>query len=104
MNLTLITVASSAALPTALFTHPNSSGYGQVSQKDHRLSISQDMILMELHHLSLRSALDPTTPNALGFPTLETPTVIIDMPSGERINDFDVYLGTYAILATSARL
>jgi hypothetical protein len=33
---------------------------------------------------------------------LETPTVIIDMPLGERINDFDVYLGTYAVLATSA--
>jgi len=40
--------------------------------------------------------------NALGFPTLLTPTVIIDMPAGERINDFDVYLGTYAVLATSA--
>jgi hypothetical protein len=26
------------------------------------------------------------------------------MPSGERINDFDVYLGTYAILATSLGL
>jgi hypothetical protein len=24
------------------------------------------------------------------------------MPSGERINDFDVYLGVYAVLATSA--
>jgi hypothetical protein len=29
------------------------------------------------------------------------PTVIIDMPEGERINDFDVYLGAYAVLATS---
>jgi hypothetical protein len=29
------------------------------------------------------------------------PTVIIDMPDGERINDFDVYLGVYAVLETS---
>jgi hypothetical protein len=45
--------------------------------------------------------LDAAVPNSLGFPTLSVPTVIIDMPEGERINDFDVYLGVYAVLATS---
>jgi hypothetical protein len=43
----------------------------------------------------------PANKTTLGFPGLLTPTVIIDMPVGERINDFEVYLGTYAVLATS---
>jgi hypothetical protein len=92
---------SSAALPTALYTHPNSSWvWSSISEGPQAIYISgydPNGTSSSVYKISL----DPTTPNALGFPTLETPTVIIDMPSGERINDFDVYLGTYAILATS---
>jgi hypothetical protein len=93
---------SSAALPTPLYTHPNSSWvWSSISEGPQAIYISgydPNGTSSSVYKVGL----DATTPNALGFPTLETPTVIIDMPSGERINDFDVYLGTYAILATSA--
>jgi len=92
---------SSAALPTALYTHPNSSWvWSSISEGPQAIYISG----YDPNGTSssvFKIVLDPTTPNSLGFPTLETPTVIIDMPNGERINDFDVYLGTYAVLATS---
>jgi hypothetical protein len=92
---------SSGALPAALYTHPNSSWvWSSISEGPQAIYISG----YDPNGTSssvFKIALDPTTSNALGFPTLETPTVIIDMPQGERINDFDVYLGTYAVLATS---
>jgi hypothetical protein len=94
--------SASTALPTALFTHPNSSWvWSSISEGPQAIYISgydPNGTSSSVFKISL----DPTTANALGFPTLETPTVIIDMPNGERINDFDVYLGTYAVLATSA--
>lgn len=90
------------SLPTALFTHPNASWvWSSISEGPQAIYISgydPNGTSSSVFKISL----DAATPNALGFPTLETPTVIIDMPSGERINDFDVYLGTYAVLATSA--
>ena len=92
---------ASTALPTALYTHPNSSWvWSSISEGPQAIYISG----YDPNGTSssvFKVGLDATTPNSLGFPTLETPTVIIDLPSGERINDFDVYLGTYAILATS---
>jgi hypothetical protein len=93
----------SAALPaTPLYTHPNSSWvWSSIAEGPQAIYISG----YDPNGTSssvFKVGIDATTPNSLGFPTLETPTVIIDMPTGERINDFDVYLGTYAILATSA--
>jgi hypothetical protein len=92
---------ASGALPAALFTHPNSSWvWSSISEGPQAIYISG----YDPNGTSssvFKIILDPTTSNSLGFPTLETPTVIIDMPVGERINDFDVYLGTYAVLATS---
>lgn len=92
---------ASGALPTALFTHPNTSWvWSSISEGPQAIYISG----YDPNGTSssvFKIGLDPATPNSLGFPTLETPTVIIDMPEGERINDFDVYLGTYAILATN---
>ena len=94
--------SASTALPTALYTHPNSSWvWSSISEGPQAIYISG----YDPNGTSssvFKIILDPTTANSLGFPTLETPTVIIDLPSGERINDFDVYLGTYAVLATSA--
>ena len=94
--------SASTTLPTALYTHPNSSWvWSSISEGPQAIYISG----YDPNGTSssvFKIILDPTTPNSLGFPTLETPTVIIDLPTGERINDFDVYLGTYAILATSA--
>jgi hypothetical protein len=92
---------ASGALPTALFTHPNTSWvWSSIAEGPQAIYISG----YDPNGTSssvFKIALDATTSNTLGFPTLETPTVIIDLPSGERINDFDVYLGLYAVLATS---
>jgi hypothetical protein len=92
---------SSGALPGALFTHPNSSWvWSSISEGPSAIYISG----YDPNGTSssvFKIVLDVTTPNSLGFPSLETPTVIIDLPEGERINDFDVYLGTYAVLATN---
>lgn len=92
---------ASGALPAALYTHPNSSWvWSSISEGPQAIYLSgydPNGTSSSVYKIIL----DPTTPNSLGFPTLETPTVIIDMPEGEKILDFDVYLGTYAILATS---
>jgi hypothetical protein len=94
--------SASTALPTALFTHPNSSWvWSSISEGPQAIYISG----YDPNGTSssvFKIALDDAQSTTLGFPKLLTPTVIIDLPSGERINDFDVYLGTYAILATSA--
>ena len=92
---------ASTALPTALYTHPNSSWvWSSISEGPQAIYISG----YDPNGTSssvFKITLDAAVPNSLGFPTLSTPTVIIDMPNGEYINDFDVYLGTYAVLATS---
>ena len=92
---------SSGALPAALYTHPNTSWiWSSIAEGPQAIYISgydPNGTSSSVFKISLNTA----TANSLGFPTLETPTVIIDMPEGERINDFDVYLGAYAILATS---
>jgi hypothetical protein len=88
-------------LPTALYTHPNSSWvWSSIAEGPQAIYVSG----YDPNGTSssvFKITLDAAVPNSLGFPTLSTPTVIIDMPEGERINDFDVYLGAYAVLATS---
>jgi hypothetical protein len=95
------TRTSSTGLPTAFFTHPNPSWvWSSISEGPGAIYISG----YDPNGTSssvFKIVLDVTNSNSLGFPTLETPTVIIDLPEGERINDFDVYLGLYAVLATS---
>ena len=92
---------ASGALPGVFFTHPNTSWvWSSISEGPQAIYISgydPNGTSSSVFKISL----DATTANSLGFPTLETPTVVIDMPQGERINDFDVYLGAYAVLATS---
>jgi len=92
---------ASGALPAALFTHPNTSWvWSSISEGPSAIYISG----YDPNGTSssvFKIVLDVTNANALGFPSLETPTVIIDLPEGESINDFDVYLGTYAVLATN---
>jgi hypothetical protein len=94
--------SASTALPTALFTHPNSSWvWSSISEGPQAIYISG----YDPNGTSssvFKIALDDAQSTTLGFPKLLTPTVVIDMPTGERINDFDVYLGLYAVLATSA--
>jgi len=91
----------SAALPTALYTHPNANWvWSSISEGPQAIYVSgyaPNGTSSAVYKISL----DAAVPNSLGFPTLSVPTVIIDMPEGERINDFDVYLGLYAVLATN---
>ena len=92
---------ASGALPTALFTHPNSSWvWSSIAEGPQAIYISG----YDPNGTSssvFKIGLDTANATTLGFPELLTPTVVIDMPQGERINDFDIYLGTYAVLATS---
>jgi len=89
-------------LPTALYTHPNSNWvWSSIAEGPQAIYVS-GYAPNGTSSSVFKISLDATVSNSLGFPTLETPTVIIDMPKGERINDFDVYLGVYAVLATSA--
>jgi hypothetical protein len=95
---------SSATLPTALFTHPNPAWvWSSISEGPQAIYLS-GYAPNGTSSSVFKVGLNEATANALGFPTLLTPTVIIDMPVGERINDFEVYLGLYAVLATSSGL
>ena len=92
---------ASGALPAALFTHPNTSWvWSSIAEGPQAIYISG----YDPNGTSssvFKIGLDTAATTTLGFPELLPPTVIIDMPNGERINDFDVYLGAYAVLATS---
>jgi len=92
---------ASAALPTVLYTHPNANWvWSSIAEGPQAIYVS-GYDPNGTSSAVFKIGLNTTTANALGFPTLETPTVVIDMPQGERINDFDVYLGLYAVLATN---
>jgi len=90
------------ALPASpLYTHPNTSWvWSSISEGPQAIYIS-GYDPNGTSSAVFKVGLDTANTNTLGFPELLTPTVIIDMPNGERINDFDVYLGAYAVLATS---
>jgi len=92
---------SSAALPTPLYTHPNANWvWSSIAEGPQAIYVS-GYAPNGTSSSVFKITLDAAVPNSLGFPTLSVPTVIIDMPEGERINDFDVYLGLYAVLATN---
>ena len=93
------TTAGGHSLPTELYTHPNPSWiWTTISEGPAAFYVggyagSQSSLY--------KITLDTATPNALGFPTLETPTVVVDLPEGEILNSFDVYLGTFGVLCTN---
>ena len=91
-----------AALPTPFYTHPNPAWvWSSIAEGPQAIYVS-GYAPNGSSSAVFKITLDAAVPNSLGFPTLNTPTVVVDMPNGERINDFDVYLGIYAVLATSA--
>ena len=91
--------AGGHSLPTALYTHPNPSWiWTTISEGPAAFYVggyagSQSSLY--------KITLDTATTNALGFPELNAPTVVVDLPEGEVINSFDVYLGTFGVLCTS---
>jgi hypothetical protein len=93
------TTSGGHSLPTELYTHPNPSWiWTTISEGPAAFYVggyagSQSSLY--------KITLDTATANSLGFPTLETPTVVVDLPEGEILNAFDVYLGTFGILCTN---
>jgi hypothetical protein len=93
------TTSGGHALPTELYTHPNPSWiWTTISEGPAAFYVggyagSQSSLY--------KITLDTATTNALGFPELNAPTVVVDLPEGEIINSFDVYLGTFGVLCTS---
>lgn len=87
------------AMPAAFYTHPQTTwkwsaiaegpaaiyvaGYSRTSSSIYKIT------------------LDLTNANSLGFPTLNVPSVVVDLPTGEIIQAFDVYLGSYAVICTN---
>jgi hypothetical protein len=91
--------AGGHALPTALYEHPNPSWiWTTISEGPAAFYVggyagSQSSLY--------KITLDTANANSLGFPELLTPTVVVDLPEGEVLNAFDVYLGTFGVLCTS---
>jgi hypothetical protein len=87
------------SLPTELYTHPNPSWiWTTISEGPAAFYVggyagSQSSLY--------KITLDLANANALGFPELNVPTVVVDLPEGEILNAFDVYLGTFGVLCTS---
>jgi hypothetical protein len=86
-------------LPTELYQHPNPSWiWTTISEGPAAFYVggyagSQSSLY--------KITLDLANANALGFPELNVPTVVVDLPEGEILNAFDVYLGTFGVLCTS---
>jgi hypothetical protein len=91
--------AGGHALPTALYEHPNPSWiWTTISEGPAAFYVggyagSQSSLY--------KITLDTANANSLGFPELNVPTVVVDLPEGEIINAFDVYLGTFGVLCTN---
>jgi hypothetical protein len=86
-------------LPTELYEHPNPSWiWTTISEGPAAFYVggyagSQSSLY--------KITLDLANANSLGFPELNVPTVVVDLPEGEILNAFDVYLGTFGVLCTS---
>jgi hypothetical protein len=91
--------AGGHALPTELYEHPNPSWiWTTISEGPAAFYVggyagSQSSLY--------KITLDLANANSLGFPELNVPTVVVDLPEGEILNSFDVYLGTFGVLCTS---
>ena len=93
------TTPGGGSLPTAFYTNPNPSwtwtaiAEGPAAFYAAGYAGSNSSIF--------KITVDTGTVNSLGFPELSAPTVVVDLPEGEIIQAFDVYLGTYAIICTN---
>ena len=99
LNSNNTTTAGGHALPGELYEHPNPSWiWTTISEGPAAFYVggyagSQSSLY--------KITLDTTNTNALGFPELNAPTVVVDLPEGEILNAFDVYLGTFGVLCTN---
>jgi hypothetical protein len=99
LNSNNTTTAGGHALPGELYRHPNPSWiWTTISEGPAAFYVggyagSQSSLY--------KITLDTANTNVLGFPELNAPTVVVDLPEGEILNAFDVYLGTFGVLCTS---
>jgi hypothetical protein len=93
------TATAGAALPTAHYVHPQTDWtWTTIAEGPSAIYIGG---YSRKNSSIYKITLDLTNANALGFPELSVPSVVIDLPEGEIINTFDTYLGTYAVLCTN---
>ena len=93
------TAVADAALPTAHYIHPQTDWtWTTISEGPQAIYVGG---YSRKNSSVYKITLDLANANALGFPELSVPSVVIDLPEGETINTFDTYLGTYAVLCTS---
>ena len=87
------------ALPTDHYTHPQTDWtWTTISEGPQAIYVGG---YSRKNSSVYKITLDLANANALGFPELSVPSVVIDLPEGETINTFDTYLGTYAVLCTN---
>ena len=87
------------ALPSAFYTHPQTDWtWTTIAEGPEAIYVGG---FLRKNSSIYKITLDLSNANALGFPELNVPTVVVDLPEGEIINTFDTYLGTYAVLCTS---
>ena len=93
------TAVADAALPTAHYIHPQTDWtWTTISEGPNAIYVGG---YSRKNSSIYKITLDLANANALGFPELSVPSVVIDLPEGETINTFDTYLGTYAVLCTN---
>jgi hypothetical protein len=91
--------AGGHSLPTELYEHPNPSWiWTTISEGPAAFYVGG---YAGAQSSLYKITLDLASPNALGFPELNVPTVVVDLPEGEILNAFDVYLGTFGVLCTN---
>ena len=87
------------ALPSDHYTHPQTDWtWTTISEGPNAIYVGG---YSRENSSIYKITLDLANANALGFPELSVPSVVIDLPEGEIINTFDTYLGAYAILCTN---
>jgi hypothetical protein len=87
------------SLPSDHYTHPQSDWtWTTISEGPQAIYVGG---YSRKNSSIYKITLDLANANALGFPELSIPSVVVDLPEGEIINTFDTYLGTYAVLCTN---
>jgi hypothetical protein len=87
------------SLPSDHYTHPQSDWtWTTISEGPQAIYVGG---YSRKNSSIYKITLDLANANALGFPELSVPSVVVDLPEGEIINTFDTYLGTYAVLCTN---
>lgn len=98
-NIAGSTTHATGPLPTGIYTNPNPNwtwtalAEGPAAFYAAGYAGSRSSIF--------KITLDTTQSNTLGFPELNVPTVTADFPEGEIVQNFDTYLGTYAVICTN---